>query len=287
MSSGRDPSVAALTYASIAGSFAMSIALLVVHFAFGSQLALAQAADSISDMLAGAALVWAVRQAAQPADDDHPLGHGRAEPLAALVVAVLAGVLSVEVLRTAVVALATGAEAELDWPVAVAFLTKVVFKGAISMLASRALARRANPALDALRVDARNDVLVGSVALIGYALARWQMPSVDSVLAIVIAIYVGFAGVRLARENVGLVMGAAAPADRQRELSRIAASVEGVRAIDELLATWSGASLHLYVEIAVPREMTLHAAHDIAHAVQARLAREDDVARVVVHVNPA
>lgn len=287
VSSGRDPNVARLTYASIAGSLAMSIALLLVHFAFGSQLALAQAADSISDMLAGAALVWAVRQAAQPADDDHPLGHARAEPLAALVVAVLAGVLSVEVLRTAVVALATGAQAELDWPVAVAFLAKIVFKGTIAALASRALARRANPALDALRVDARNDVLVGSVALVGYALARWQMPAVDSVLAIVIAIYVGFAGVRLARENVGLVMGAAAPADRKHELARIAAQVDGVRAVDELVATWSGASLHVHVEIAVPPTMPIHAAHDIAHAVEARLGREDDVARVVVHVNPA
>ena len=80
----------------------MAIALVGMHIVSGSQLALAQAADSVSDMFAGVVLTWAVKQASQPADAEHPLGHGRAEPLAALAVALLAGVLSVEVLRTAV-----------------------------------------------------------------------------------------------------------------------------------------------------------------------------------------
>ena len=265
----------------------MAVALVVVHLASRSQLALAQAADSASDMFAGAALAWAVKQASQPADADHPLGHGRAEPLAALVVALLAGVLSVEVLRGAIVALATHAQADLDWLVAGVFAAKVVFKGAIVALASRALARRENPALAALRVDARNDILVGGLALAGFAVARWQLPAIDAWLAIAIAIYIGLTGVRLGRENLRFVMSEAAPAPRNEQLVRLAASVDGVRRVDELIATWAGARLHLHVEIAVDGAIPVRAAHEIAHAVEARLRGEEDVAHVVVHVNPA
>lgn len=283
----RDPQVARLTYASILGSLVLAIALVVVHLVFRSQIALAQAADSFADMLSGAALAWAVREASQPADEDHPLGHARAEPLAALVVAVLAGVLAVEVLRNAVMALVSGAEPELDWTVAAVFAAKIAFKGVIVGLSTKALAARRNPALEALRVDARNDLLVGAVALVGFLLARWRLPAVDAWLAVAIAIYVGYSGVRLAYENVGLVMGAAAPGERREELVGIVAAIEGVAGVGDLIATWSGASLHVQVDIAVDPALTVLAAHDIAHAVEERLAREDDVARVVVHVEPS
>lgn len=285
--SQRDPQIARLTYASIAGSLAMAVGLVIVYIASGSQLALAQAADSISDMFAGAALAWAVAQASRPPDLDHPLGHGPAEPLAALVVALLAGVLSVEVLRNAIGALLGNAEPRLDWPVAAMFAAKIGFKGVIVVLSGRALARRGNPALAALRVDARNDVLVGGVALVGFALARWRLPAIDAGLAIALALYVGLSGVRLARANVGLVMSEAAPLARKEELMRAAAGVDGVLAIDGLVPTWAGASLHVYVEIAVDGATSVQVAHEIAHRVEARLMRENDVTHVVVHVGPA
>lgn len=282
-----EPFVMRLTLVSIAGSFLLAVGLVAVHILFDSQLALAQAADSISDMFAGVALAWAVRQASQPADEDHPLGHGRAEPLAALVVAVLAGVLAVEVLRGGVMAVVEGAVPQLDWPLAFVFAAKVVFKIVIVGFAIRQLKRQHNPALDALRVDARNDVLVSCVALLGLGLAYAGLPAVDSWLSIAIGIYVGFSGLGLARENVGLLMGEAAPADRHEELVRIAGSITGVRGVDDLIATWSGTMLLLQVEIAVDPELSVHDAHDIAHLVEERLLEEEDVSQVVVHVGPA
>lgn len=278
---------ARLTYASILGSLVVAVGLGASYVVFKSQLALAQAADSFSDMFAGGALAWAVWQAGKPADEGHPLGHDRAEPLAALVVALLAGVLSVEVIRNAVTALVTGHSAELDWPVAAAFASKVVFKATIVGLASRAQTARGNPALDALRIDARNDVLVGLVALVGFGTARWSLPAVDAWLAIATAIYVGVSGVRLARENIGLLLGAAAPRARTESLRAVAENVDGVDGVDELIATWAGPALHVQVDIAVGGQRSVREAHDIAHAVEARLVVEPDVARVVVHVGPS
>lgn len=275
-----------LTYATIGGSLGVAVALFVVHVISGSQLALAQAADSVSDMLSGLALVWAVRESAKPPDEDHPLGHARAEPLAALLVAVLAGVLAIEVIRAAVTAIATGASPELDWVVAAVFAAKVAFKGTIVTLATRASRSGSNPVLDALRVDARNDVLVGLVALAGFALARAGLPAVDAWLAIVVALYVAYAGVRLGRENTALLMAAAAPRERREKLRELACGVSGVRRVDELVVTWSGPCLQVHCEVAVDRSLSLLEAHAIGHAVEECLLREDDVAHAVVHVGP-
>ncbi len=283
----RDRAASRLTITSVAGSFAMAIALIATYFSFESQLALAQAADSISDVLSGAMLAWAVRTSAQPPDDDHPLGHQRAEPIAALVVAVLAGILAVEVMQNAARALLAGAEPALDWPVAIVFAAKVTFKSGILAASSAALARKPNPALAALRVDARNDVLVGAVAVIGFGIARAGVASIDAVLAIAVAIYVGLSGIRLARENIELLMGASASRERRDALGVIVRAVPGVVRTDALTATQQGVELHVYVEIAVDPDLSLRQGHEIGHEVEARLALEEDVARAVVHVGPA
>lgn len=277
---------ARLVYGTIVGSLLASFALVLVHVRSGSQLALAQAADSLADTFSGLALVWAVRQSARPADAEHPLGHTPAEPIAALVVAVLAGVLAVEVARAAAVALATDARLDMDWLVALVFAGKVGFKLGVLVLAARATRRQRHPTLDALSVDARNDVLVGTVALAGFGLARVGLQELDAWLAIGVALYVAYAAVRLGRENVRLLMGSSVPPERRDRMVDLVRGVKGVRAVEELVANWAGTTLHVHCDITVDPELSLRAAHDLGHAVKDRLSGEPDVSRVHVHVGP-
>jgi ferrous-iron efflux pump FieF len=275
-----------LTFLSIAGSVGFAALLILVYALYGSQLALAQAADSVSDMLGGAVLVWAVWQSGKPADPEHPFGHQRAEPIAALVVAVLAGVLAAEVLRASVMTLVSGARASLDVAVAGAFAAKILFKGAVAVAAGR-LGKQTNPALGALAVDARNDVLVGLVALVGWGVSRAGWPIVDPILAIGIALYVGASGLRLARENIAMLIGESASDARVRALADVVSATPGVHGIEQLVATFHGPTLHVHVDLAVDATLDLTAAHRIAHQVEHELLREADVERVTVHVSPA
>ena len=271
----------------VLGSVALAALLLVVHFAFESELALAQAADSMSDVLTGLLLAWAARAANAPADDEHPLGHARAEPIAALVVAVLAGVLASEVARSAIVALALGEHATLGWPVAAVFATKVVFKLGIARVSRSLVRKRASPVLDALRIDARNDAVVGSVALVGFGLARAGLPAIDPVLAVGVAVYVGASSVHLALSSVDMLLGTSASPERRRALTELVHAAPRVAGVAKLLAISHGASLHVEVDVLVDADLTLGEAHDVAHGIEERLRREPDVAHVVVHVTPS
>lgn len=276
-----------LSAVNVLGSVVLATSLVIVFVVFASELALAQAADSISDVLTGLLLAWAAKAASEPADDEHPLGHARAEPIAALVVAVLAGVLASEVARSAISALVGGERASFEVPVALVFATKVVFKLGVARVAGRLLAKHGSPVLDALRVDARNDAVVGSVALIGFGLARAGLPAVDPVLAIAVAIYVALSSMRLAITSVNMLLGTSAPAPRRDALSAIVSSTARVAGVAKLVAISHGASLHVEVDLLVDTSLSLGEAHDVAHTVEARLRREPDVAHVVVHVTPS
>ncbi|MDP3276715.1 MAG: cation diffusion facilitator family transporter [Deltaproteobacteria bacterium] len=272
-----------LTAVTIAGSVAMAPLLYVVHRRFHSQLALGQAADSLADALGGLGLLWALKVASRAADDEHPLGHSRAEPIAALVVAVLVGVLAVEVLQSA---LAGSQQVQVDTPLALAFVVKIVFKSTMIGWGTVLLRARRNPVIEALRTDALSDVWVCIVSLVGVLAARLGWSGVDRALGVLLAGYIAWAGLRIARENIALLMGTAPSAQRQRELLEVVRSVDGVLGVDRLIAISHGAALNVLVDLTVDPARSLVDAHALGHDVEALLMAQEDVQHVRVHVGP-
>ena len=275
-----------LTLLTLVGSGFLSVALLGAYITYHSQLALAQFADSLLDVMTASVLAWTVRLSAKPEDKDHHFGHKRAQPLGALVTAVLTGVLAAEVVQHAVTALMDGANVEFDPFVLLVFLAKVGFKLTV-WLAARRLASPTQPAMKALAMDARNDVLTSSAAVAGFLAARAGATQLDAWLALPLAGLIGWSGFRLAADNVRLLMGEAPPEARQRQFVEIASAVAGVRRAPALRAHYVGTEMHVHIEIQVDARLTVGQAHDIGEAVRTRLEAEPEVSRCSVHIDAA
>ncbi len=288
MPTNRHQRASRLFIVSAVVSVALAVILTVLYFVYDSKLTLAQAADSTADMLTGLALLWALRVSAQPADEDHPFGHHSAQPIAALVVAVLACVLAVEVARDAIAALSGYASVQFDWLLVIALGTKVIMKAGLAAAASRGGNVGNASALKAFQVDARNDVLIGAVSVVGLLAAKWtNTPTLDAWLALPVAAWVGYSGASLAFESATILMGVAAPSQRTAELTALAAEVEGVSRIYQLKARHLGEHLRVWLEVHVEPQLSIGAAHDIGEAVEAALLQQEDVAEAVVHVDAA
>lgn len=266
-------------------SAVLLVVLAAAYLATGSKLALAQAVDSLADMLTGFALFWVWRLSFKPADANHHYGHQTAQPIAALVMATLIAVMALEVLWNAVEALIAGAHIELTWIVAAGLGAKVFAKILLVLFAHRH-DRRHQPALQAFIVDARSDILVGTLSLLGFfasvALAR---PSLDAWLAIPAAGWVGYSALSLARENIELLMGTAPPQTwRDAQIGRLA-NLPQIRRVGRMKTRTFSDGIHVWVEIYVDPCLTVSAAHDIGEFVEAELEREPDVCEAVVHVD--
>jgi len=277
-----------LLLASSLVSVALLVGLGLAWLATGSALALAQAADSLSDALTGLGLLWALRLSLEPPDDEHHYGHQGAQPIAALVVAMLVGGLALEVGLQAIGALVSGAVPALGWPVAAAIGGKVVLKSLLVWLASDRELLRRNAALRAFRIDASSDVVVGTASLLGLAAARYSgLPSLDAWLALPVAAWIGVSGFRLARESIELLMGTAPPRPWQDELRAAVVDMPGVRGVAALRARSFGDGTHVWVEIRVDPQLTVGQAHDLGEAVERRLLEREGICDAVVHVDAA
>lgn len=264
-------------------SAAFSVALGVAAYTFQSDLAFAQAADSLMDLVAAMVLAWVVQVAVKPGDEGHPMGHQSAEPIGALGLAFVAGVLGVEVLVSAIQSLLGTPQVRPGGVLLGLFVTKALLKAAL-LIATR---KKNSPAITALHVDARNDVLVGLVAVVGYWGIAQGYPSLDAWLSIPVALWIAWSGFDLARENIHLLLGAAPPQERQQQLLASAEGVEGVLGAHDLRASHLGAGLSLHVHITVPGELTVHEGHDLGELVRLKLLAEEDVSHCTVHVDPA
>ena len=273
----------------VRGALLLNLLLLVaaalVYLGSRSQLVLAQGSDSLLDIGAGAILAVSAWVGSRPGDENHPFGHGRAEPIGALVTAVLAGVLAFEVLRSAVGSLLVGEVARMDGWVAAVLGGKLVLKLGLWGLLRRARSRDRGPALRALAVDTRNDLVACTSSLVGFGLARSGLDWADGALAIPVAVYIGFGGLGLARENLRFLMGEAPEGAVLDELRVRVAAVPGVLGVGRLRAQYAGPTLQVDVCIVVPPGRLVEEAHTVSVAVQQALEEDERVELAFVHVD--
>jgi len=275
------------------GVFA-NLALAAVKFAggiFGQTYALI--ADGIESLLdvCSSILVWAgFRYAARPPDDDHPYGHGKAEPLASLAVALVIFVAAGWIAIHSVQEILTPHHAP-HWGTLPLLAAVVAIKWALSRRLARAGANSGGVALGAEAWHHAADALTSAAAFVGITVAVVGGPryaAADDWAALAACVVIAFNGLVILRRALGEVMDTAASTQIHVEVRRLAAVVPGVRGIDKCRVRRSGLALLVEIQIEVDPAISVREGHDLAHAVQDALVGAGlAISHVAVHVEPA
>lgn len=268
--------------------------LAVVKFAggiFGNTYALiADGVESLLDILSSA-LVWAgFRVAAQPPDEDHPYGHGKAEPLAALAVAVF--------VLAAAGWIAWHAVREIITPhLAPAWWTLLLLAGVIVAKAWYSHRMRVageevgSTALGAEALHHWSDAITSAAAFIGISIALVGgegYEAADDWAALLACVVIAVNGVVMFNRAVGDVMDVAVAPAVEEEVRTIARAVPGVAALDKCRVRKSGLNHLVDIQVRVDGNLTVREGHDIAHAVKDALlaSAAHGITDVSVHVEP-
>jgi cation diffusion facilitator family transporter len=250
-------------------------------------------ADGIESALdvGGSIVIWGgLTVAARPPDRTHPYGHGKAEPIAALVVAlcVLAAAigLAVESVREILTPHHGPAPFTLGVLVMVIIIKEILFR----------YVNRIGEDLEstAVQTDAwhhRSDALTSAAAFIGISVALiggepWQ--SADDWAALFACAVIAANGIRLARPAFYEIMDTA-PGDKiVTSILAAAGSVPGVVEVEKCNARKMGLDYYVDLHVGVDGNISVHEGHEIAHRVKATIQQSDSrIADVLVHIEPA
>lgn len=254
--------------------------------AFGSVALLADASHSVAD-LAGSTvvLVWGGR-AYHEADESHPHGHGRLEPLTALFVGATITLLGLYLLYES----ASGVVSEprvVYSPVLVAALAfAVVSMAAVYLYTTRVNRRLDSTALRALAQDCLNDIYTSAAAAVGVFGAALGYPLLDPFAGGLVSVIVVHQGMSVGRENVEYLVGRAAGEERQREIRETAVAHPEVLGVHDFVAFYDGTDVEVELHVEVDDHHTLAEAHDIESDVAGSIRELSYVGDVHVHLDP-
>jgi cation diffusion facilitator family transporter len=271
----------------VAAAFLVAIKL-IAGLLSGSLGLVAEAIHSGTDLVAALLTFLALRVAVRPPDREHPYGHGKAEHLAALGEGGFLVLASIFIAAQAVVRLLTSAEGDVTahgWTFAVMGVVLVVDLGRM-VVSHRAAVRHGSAALESNALHFASD-MVGTVAVfVGLLFTRAGTPAADAIAALVVAVLVISAAVRLMRRNVNVLMDQA-PEEAEALAGAAIAAAEPTVELRRLRVRQAAGRYFVEAIVGYRADAALGQSHAVADSVEEAVRDALPEADVVVHVEPA
>ena len=275
-----------------AWSIAVALGVMALKFAAwrmtGSVALYSDALESIVNVIAAAAALWAISVSHKPADSDHQFGHHKAEYFSAVLEGVLivvaALLISAEVWR----AWQNPAPLEQAWEGLAVNGVAAAINGVWAVLLIRVGRREKSPALEADGRHIMTDVItsVGVIAgLVGAVLTGWHM--LDPLLALIVALNILWQGWRVIGSSLDGLMDKAVPVgETMRIRDIISANSKGALEVHDLKTRIAGRATFIEFHMVVNAAMTVGDSHAICDRIEEALKAEIPSVRVVIHVEP-
>jgi cation diffusion facilitator family transporter len=250
-------------------------------------------ADGIESALdvGGSIVIWGgLTVAARPPDRTHPYGHGKAEPIAALVVAILVLAAAIGLAIESVREILTPHHGPAPFTLAI-LVVVIVIKEFLFRYVNRIGRDLESTAVQTDAWHHRSDALTSAAAFIGISVAlvggeRWQ--SADDWAALFACAVIAANGVRLALPAFQEIMDTAPAAKIVGSILAVASSVPGVVEVEKCYARKMGLDYYVDLHVGVEGNISVHEGHEIAHRVKAAIQQSDSrIADVLVHIEPA
>jgi cation diffusion facilitator family transporter len=254
----------------------------------GSVALYSDAIESIVNVVAATAALYAVHLSGKPADAEHPFGHHKAEYFAAVVEGTLILVAALAIFTAAYHAYAAPQLADAPWQ----GLAVNIFAGAINaawcFILLKEGRRLRSPALVADGRHLLADVISSGGVALGLAAATLTgMPWLDPLLACIVALNILWSGLRLIRESVGGLMDEAVePAVMQTISTAITAAGAGAIEAHDLRTRVAGAATFVEFHLVVPGSMSVGQSHVICDRIEDAIRQLVPGARITIHVEP-
>lgn len=250
---------------------------------------LADAVESGADVVTSFIVWWGLRVAAQPPDDNHPYGHGKAEPLAGMAVALALFAASALITVESIKEIRTPHHAPAPFTLLV-LVGVIVVKEGLFRWVFRVGHEVESGAVKGDAWHHRSDAITSAAAFIGISVALLGGPgyeSADDWGALVAAVIIAFNGVRMLRPTLEELTDAAPDPALEAALRETASHVEGVRGLDKCYVRKLGFDFYVDLHVLVDGSLSVTEGHVIAHQVQDAVRREHPrVSGVLVHIEP-
>ncbi|WP_425481194.1 cation diffusion facilitator family transporter [Metabacillus lacus] len=276
----------------IVGNIILAIIKGVVGVMANSRALVADAVHSASDIAGSFAVYVGVRAAKQPPDEDHPYGHGKAESIAAIIVAVLLFIVGIEIGKSSFESFFQEIESPKFFAI-YAVIFSIIVKEAMFRYKYNLGKRIKSDAVIVNAYEHRSDVYSSICALLGIGGAiiggrvgiDWLV-YLDPIAGLLVSLLVIRMAWKLGSESIHTTLDHVLHDEDTKEMREAVLKVPGVKKLDEFHAREHGHYVIVDLKISVDPYITVEEGHRIGKEVKHQLIEHEHVHNVLVHINP-
>lgn len=251
---------------------------------------IADAIESTSDVFTSIIVLTGLKIAKKPADDTHPYGHGKAEPLAGIIVASALFVAAIIIIIQSIHEIITPHHAPAPFTlivlVVVVLVKELLFRFILNV------GKMVNSV--AVKNDAwhhRSDAITSGAAFIGILIALVGGPGyeeADDYAALCASLIIIYNAFRMFKPALFEVMDTAPSQEVIQKIINTSLTVEGVVAIDKCFARKMGFEYYIDMHVIVDGNISVYNGHEISHKVKEKLIQTfPSISNVLIHIEPA
>jgi cation diffusion facilitator family transporter len=257
-----------------------------------SSAIIADGLHSFSDLASDIMVLWGIRAAKQPPDEDHHYGHFRYEAIVALLVGILLIAAALFIAGEAIITISQRHSGLRNWSPFYMAVSSIILKELLYWWTRAVGKKYHNPAIIANAWHHRSDAFSSIAAAVGIAGAliggeRWSF--LDHLTAVLLASFLIYIGVRIVRDAWHRLCDRAPGPEAQNQLKAAIARIPGVKSYHSFRARHTGAGnrIEMDVHIEVDPAISVQEGHEIASRVEQEIRRANpDVGGIVVHIEP-
>lgn len=277
-------------YFSVFGNLGLAISKGIAGF-FGNSFALiADAIESTTDVFSSILVVFGLKYANKPADDNHPYGHGKIEPLITFIIVLFLVVSALFIAYESIRNIQTPHDLPKAWTLIVLAVI-IVWKEASFQYVIKKSRETKSSSLKADAWHHRSDAITSVAAFIGISIALLfgkGYETADDWAALFASGFILYNSYLIFRPALGEIMDEHQYEDMIAEIRKIAITVDGVLDTEKCYIRKVGINYFVDLHASVDGNISVRKGHDISHRLKDKLQEEiPEIDNVLIHIEPA
>jgi len=267
-----------------------NIFLLLIKASLGfiskSQSMIADSINSAGDIFASLMTFIGNKIASIPNDEDHNLGHGKAEYIFSMFISISMIIISAKLLYDSFITLIFGSNLKFSWFLVIVCIITIITKLYLYLYTKKAYSKHSNILLEANMKDHRNDCIVTSFTLLSILFSFFKIYWVDSIVGIGISIWICYTGITIFIESYNVLMDISVDDKTKNLILDIAHSYKEIKKVENIVSTPVGDKYLIFLTIYLDGNMSTFDSHKLADDLEKNVTYLDKVYKTVVHVEP-
>ncbi len=277
------------TYFSIIGNTLLAIIKGLAGFFGNSYALIADAIESTSDIFSSLLVLFGLKYAKRPADENHPYGHGKIEPLITFMVVAFLVTSATIIAYESIENIQTPHKSPKSWTLIV--LGSIILWKELSYRIVIKKSKQTNSS--SLKADAwhhRSDAITSIMAFIGISIALIfgkGYETADDWAALLASVFILYNSYLIFRPALGEIMDEHLYDDLLEEIREKSIKVKGILGTEKCFIRKAGMKYHVDLHAIVDGKISVKEGHDISHQLKDYLRNEiPNLGHVLIHIEP-